>query len=149
MEIVLAAAVAWLVGDLAMEGLLWVGRRTHIMRTDAVRSLGSLYRHSFRNAMVPGLVIHLLIGAALTGVLAVVVAGLPVPTLWNHIGLGSFFGVVVGVAVCLALSELLPSEPFFRQFPARALEVAVSTVPGYLMYGTIAGVVFFYVAQYA
>lgn len=141
MYLVLMAALAWLLGDVAMEGLLWGLRKLKIVRTDSVRGVGLLWRHSFRRSVVPGLVIHLIIGAALTALMALIVTQLPSRSLVQHMFLGTFFGAVVGLAASMAFSELMQQESFFQQFPRRAIGVATAAVPGYLVYGMVVALV--------
>lgn len=141
MSVVLIVALAWLLGEVVMEGLLWSMQRLRIVRSDNVRSIGLLWRHTFRRALLPGVVIHLAIGAVLTALVAIVLAQVPGTGLAANVLLGAFFGAVVGMAASLAFSELLPQESFFRQFPRRAIGVATATVPGYLVYGLVVALV--------
>jgi hypothetical protein len=135
------AAIAGLLGALAMTAVMKLLAQTGWARGDMITAVGSLLTKSRETAVPVGLVMHtlsaivfaqiytaLLIGLSLSGWPMAVVAGL---------GFGVFHGLVVSLSLCWVVADQHPL-PEFRE---AGVSVAITHFIGHVVYGTVVGLV--------
>jgi hypothetical protein len=135
---VILAIVAGLTGTIFMSAVMWFIHERKWANADMIRAVGSLVTKRYDNALVPGLLLHVLAGVFFAIPYLIVMRTTGV-TNWFVIAcvglsIGTFHGAAM-VFVLMALAEKHPIERFRVAGPA----VGWAHVIGHMAYGTGVG----------
>ena len=140
MTFILESVAAGILGTLAMTLFLTLVTRSRLTNADMVLAVGSLATRSLAGARKVGLVLHLLAGALFGLLYGAFLAHLATVESTEKMVLfaaviGFFHGVVVSMAIVVAVAEHHPLEQFRRP----GVEVALAHVVAHVIYGGVTG----------
>ncbi len=132
------AILGGLLGTAGMTSVLYIFDRVGLANGDMVRAIGSLLTKSYENALIPGLIIHLLSGVFFTLVYAVLMDYFGSPSLAMAITYGTAMGVFHGAVVALLLVVAAEHHPVDR-FQQTGFAVAFVHWGAHVVFGFIVG----------
>lgn len=116
--------------------------RVRLVNADMVRAVGSMFTRSYDNALVPGLIIQfgfgIVFGFIYFAILSYFTSGSVLSGIFAGLLIGFFHGMVVSLALVIAVAEHHPLE----RFQAAGFTVAASHLAGHIIYGLVIGIVF-------
>ncbi len=135
------AALAGLLGALAMTMVMRTISRTRIGEGDMIIAVGSLLTRSRENARLVGVILHgisaIAFGQLYTALLIAFGANAWPGGLFAGLGLGVFHGIVVSLSLVWIVSDHHPLPEFRQASPAVFLE----HFAGHVAYGAVVGLV--------
>lgn len=116
--------------------------RARFANADMVRAVGSLFTKSYENSLIPGLIVQfgfgIVFGFIYFAILSVFTSGSVLSGMTAGLVMGFFHGMVVSLALVIAVAEHHPLE----QFQNAGLTVAASHLGGHIIYGFVVGLIF-------
>ena len=135
------AAVAGLLGALAMTAAMKLVARSGWARGDMIVAVGSLLTKTRENAAPVGLVMHALSAVVFAQIYAVLLIGLELSAwpsaFFAGVGFGVFHGLVVSLSLCWVVADQHPLE----EFRNAGASVAFTHFVGHVVYGAVVGLV--------
>ena len=141
LNFLLTAAVAGVLGGVAMEGVLWLIGRAGWAKANMLIALGSMVTKSRENAWQVGALLHTIsaIGFALIYTWLMVRTGFSHMPLSMMLGLGA--GFVHGLIVSLALVWIVAERHPLPEFNEATLAIGLSHLVRHVAYGGVVGLV--------
>ena len=134
----LLAVIAGITGTVFMSLVMWFIHERKWANADMIRAIGSMVTRRYDNALLPGLLLHVLAGCVFAVPYLLIMRAIGVTNWWviAQIGLaiGTFHGAAM-VFILMALSEKHPVEQFRTAGPA----VGWAHVIGHMAYGAGVG----------
>ena len=135
------AALAGLLGALAMTATMRLLAQTGWARADMIVAVGSLLTKTRENAVMVGVFVHL-ISAIFFGILyAILLMGLDLSHWPMGFVVGAFFGVFHGLVVSLTLCWVVADQHPVEEFRSVGVSVAVAHFVGHVVFGAVVGLV--------
>ena len=135
------SVVAGLAGAVAMTGIMMLIDRSAVPGRNMVMAVGSLLTRSRENAKLVGLLLHGMAAAAYGLIYTVLLMALNLASwpagLLGGLGLGTFHGMVVALALVWVIAEQHPLEEYRDAGPAVFLE----HLAGHMVYGAVVGTI--------
>jgi uncharacterized membrane protein YagU involved in acid resistance len=132
---------AGMAGMAAMTLVMTVIHRAGWANADMIRALGSCFTRRYENALLPGLVIHVVSGVAFAFPYALVLSGVGLTNSLATAGLGALIGFVHGFAMSFILVAVVAEKHPLEQFRNAGFEVAAAHIVGHITYGVGVGAV--------
>jgi hypothetical protein len=134
----LLAVIAGVTGTVFMSLVMWFIHERRWANADMIRAVGSMVTRRYDNALLPGLLLHVIAGCVFAVPYLLIMRAIGVTNWWviAQVGLaiGTFHGAAM-VFILMALSEKHPVEQFRTAGPA----VGWAHVIGHMAYGTGVG----------
>jgi hypothetical protein len=134
----LLAVIAGVIGTVFMSLVMWFIHERRWANADMIRAVGSMVTRRYDNALLPGLLLHVIAGCVFAVPYLLIMRAIGVTNWWviAQVGLaiGTFHGAAM-VFILMALSEKHPVEQFRTAGPA----VGWAHVIGHMAYGTGVG----------
>jgi hypothetical protein len=134
----LLAVIAGVTGTVFMSLVMWFIHERRWANADMIRAVGSMVTRRYDNALLPGLLLHVIAGCVFAVPYLLIMRAIGVTNWWviAQVGLaiGTFHGAAM-VFILMALSEKHPVEHFRTAGPA----VGWAHVIGHMAYGTGVG----------
>lgn len=134
----LIPVVAGVIGSFAMATLMLVPARLQMFRVDVVRAVGALVTRDRGNAHVPGMIIHMIMGA---------MAAVFYKWFFDYMGIplffatGLFVGAVHGVLVMLLVSIFVLEHHPMKRYQRRGFGTGFAQIFGHAFFGLIVGTI--------
>lgn len=141
MNHVIATIIAGIVGTTGMSLLLWALTSSGLARAPMITAIGSMATGSQSNALIPGLIIHYIVGILIAFVYALLISLFSPMTLAAYIAEGGMIGVFHGVAFGFILVVSVAEHHPLKEFRDAGLEVAVAHFAGHVFYGLLVGAI--------
>jgi hypothetical protein len=135
------AIAAGIVGAGGMSLFMWLATRFHLANADMLRAVGSILTKRYENAFLPGLLIHLAMGAGFSLVYAAFIGLFGANSFASYIVLGAAFGIFHGLVVSFTLVVLVAQYHPLERFQSAGVEVAAAHFLGHVIYGLIVGTI--------
>lgn len=136
----LAGAIA----TIGMSLVMWAINKSGLSRADMIRALGSLLTKQAENALVPGLVTHLLSGMMFAFAYTILLNAPPLGTWYAFLIMGTLLGLFHGFVVSFMLVVFVAESHPLPDFRNVGLSVAVAHVLGHIVYGAAMGLLCFW-----
>ncbi len=131
-----------IVATLMMIGVMELITRSKLANADMVRAIGSIFTKSYKNALNPGLFIHIASGVFF----AFIYFSMFSFVLGNNTALGSVAGLAGGffhgIVITLALVNLVAKYHPLQKFQQTGFYMAFAHVVGHMVYGLSLGVIY-------
>jgi uncharacterized membrane protein len=130
----LLAVIAGITGTVFMSLVMWFIHERKWANADMIRAIGSMVTRRYENALLPGLLLHVIAGCVFAVPYLLIMRAIGVTNWWviAQIGLaiGTFHGAAM-VFILMAMAEKHPLEQFRTAGPA----VGWAHVVGHMAYG--------------
>jgi hypothetical protein len=131
--------LAAILGTSGMGLFILVLTHSKSLNADVVKALGSIYRRSNDNSLLPGVVICFSAGIIVAFLHVVYVSPSFSCSITSSAGMGAVTGLLYGVIVFLLLVSLVGQRHPLKKFRETSFEVAVVYLIGCFIYGVIVG----------
>ncbi len=135
----LETLLAGVIGTAGMTLIMGGIQRSGWARADMIRALGSLATKSDRNAIGPGLVIHLTSGILFAFFYALLMSMVGEPKTFTAAGIGLVIGLFHGIVVSFLLVSVVSDLHPLEKFRKAGIDVAVAHIAGHAAYGCFVG----------
>lgn len=135
------SVVAGIAGAIAMSVVMMLIDRSRVPGRNMIVAVGSLLTHSRENARLVGLLLHGVAAIAYGLIYTILLMALNLASwpggLFAGLGIGTFHGMVVSLALVWVIAEQHPLEEFREAGPAVFLE----HLAGHVAYGAVVGTI--------
>lgn len=139
MDTFIATALIGLIATAGMTAFLWLVTGLKLADVDMVRAVGSLATRSQDKALLPGLLIHFVIGVVLSYFYAFFLQIPGLRAVISYAAAGTFIGSMHGIVVSIALVALVAEHHPVERFQKAGFQVAAYHVVAHTIYGFLVG----------
>lgn len=136
MQYFIIPIIAGVIGSFAMASLMLVPAKLGMFRIDVVRAVGALITRERHNAHLPGMVIHMVIGALSAVFYKWIFDYMGIPLFWAT---GIFAGLVHGVLVMLIVAIFVLEHHPMKRYQRRGFGTGFAQIFGHAVFGLIVG----------
>jgi len=141
MKSILVIILSGILGTSGMSLVMWLITRSGLVNADMIRAVGSIYTRSYKNALLPGIIMHFTAGIIFAFLYVVFLSLFSLGSVGAYIGMGAMTGVFHGLVVSFLIVVLVAEHHPIEQFQKAGAEVAVAHLFGHIIYGLIVGAV--------
>ena len=141
MKLILVIILSGILGTSGMSLVMWLITRSGLANADMIRAVGSIYKRSYENALLPGIIMHFTAGIIFAFLYVVFLSIFSLGSVGAYIGMGAMTGVFHGLVVSFLIVVLVAEHHPIEQFQKAGAEVAVAHLFGHIIYGLIVGAV--------
>lgn len=135
---VILAIVAGLIGTVAMSLMMWFIHERRWANADMIRAVGSMVTRRYDNALVPGLLLHVLAGILFAIGYLFIMRATGISNWFVLMQIGLALGTMHGAAMVFVLMAMAEKHPV-EQFRVAGPAVGWAHVIGHMAYGTGVG----------
>ncbi len=141
---ILVIILSGILGTSGMSLVMWLITRSGLTNADMIRAVGSIYTRSYKNALLPGIIMHFTAGIIFAFLYVVFLSLFSLGSVGAYIGMGAMTGVFHGLVVSYLLVVSVAEHHPLEQFQKAGSEVAAAHLFGHIIYGLIVGAVIGY-----
>ena len=114
MRFIIDTMLSGIIGTAGMTLVMWAITRSGIAHADMIRAIGSIFTRSYKDSIIPGVIIHFGVGIIIAFFYVIIISILTpastIKTVGAGVMIGLFHGVVFSFLLVVTVAEHHPLE---------------------------------------
>lgn len=141
MRLIIDTMLSGIIGTAGMTLVMWAITKSGIAHADMIRAIGSIFTRSYKDSVIPGIIIHFGVGIIIAFFYVIIISILTPASTLKTVGAGVMIGLFHGVVFSFLLVVTVAEHHPLEQFRSAGSEVAVAHLAGHIVYGLLVGIV--------